>query len=357
MSSAVIGGVDEAQPERQSGPYWREALEPYAKPVMWRSMLDLATSVVPYIALTILGYVLYGDVSYLWILALTIPTAGFLLRTYILFHDCTHGNFMPTKKGNIWLGTFLGLIVYSPFMAWKHNHQVHHATAGDLDRRGVGDVPLLTVDEFEALSFKGKLGYRAFRNPFVMFVIGPIWAMVIGPRFTNKKQRPRIRKAIMLTNLALLVLVGGTIWLVGVGAYFAVQGPAILLAGSAGVFLFYVQHQFEDAYWEDTSDWSYADAALQGSSYLVLPKVLQFFTGNIGLHHVHHLNARIPNYNLQRAHDENDIFHDVPRLSMWDGVKAVRLKLYDPRRGRLVTFAEAREAVRAPDAPSVSAPV
>ena len=273
------------------------------------------------------------------------PAAGFLLRTYILFHDCTHGSFLPSKRANAWLGIVLGLIVYSPFHSWRHNHAVHHATSGDLDRRGVGDVPTLTVAEYNALPWHKRLGYRLFRNPLVMFGFGPIWAMIVAPRFVPRGVRPRIRRSIIATNVALTVIVGGLCWVIGWQAFLLVQLPTAWLAGSAGVFLFFVQHQFEDAYWESTEEWSYADAALQGSSYLKLPKVLQFFTGNIGVHHVHHLSARIPNYNLQRAHDANPIFHEVPTLSLWDGIRTVRLKLWDEDRGRLVTWAQARRAV------------
>jgi omega-6 fatty acid desaturase (delta-12 desaturase) len=181
-----------------------------------------------------------------------------------------------------------------------------------------------------------------------MFGIGPVYAMIVQPRLVSRSARPRNRNSAIGTNVALAVVVGGLCWLVGWQNYLAVWAPSALMAGSAGVWLFYVQHQFEDTYWENAGDWSYADAALRGSSHLVLPKVLQFFTGNIGLHHVHHLNARVPNYNLQRAHDANPVFHDVPTLSFWDGLRAVRLKLWDEDRGRLVTFAEARSARRAP---------
>jgi omega-6 fatty acid desaturase (delta-12 desaturase) len=320
---------------------WRAALAPYARPRLGRTLVDLATSVVPYVGLTVVGYLLL-EVSYLLVLAIAVPAAGCLLRTYILFHDCTHGSLMPSKRANTWLGVALGLVVFSPFVSWKHNHAVHHATAGDLDRRGVGDVATLTVAEYRALSRGRRLGYRLFRSPLVMFTVGPIWSMLIGPRLFSKSMRPRIRRSIIATNLALVVIVGGLCALVGWQEYLLVQGPAILLAGSAGVWLFYVQHQFEDVYWEDSERWTYADAALRGSSHLVLPKILQFFSGNIGLHHVHHLSARIPNYNLQRAHDENPIFHDVPTISMRDGLRAVRLKLWDEEQRRLVTWAEAR---------------
>jgi omega-6 fatty acid desaturase (delta-12 desaturase) len=345
MSQAVAGtGVGTSGKPRSERPFWREALAPYARPNIGRSVLDIATSVVPYLALSYLMY-LTLSVSYLLVLVIAVPAAGFLLRTYILFHDCTHGSFLPSKRANAWLGIVLGLIVYSPFHSWRHNHAVHHATSGDLDRRGVGDVPTLTVAEYNALPWHKRLGYRLFRNPLVMFGFGPIWAMIVAPRFVPRGVRPRIRRSIIATNVALTVIVGGLCWVIGWQAFLLVQLPTAWLAGSAGVFLFFVQHQFEDAYWESTEEWSYADAALQGSSYLKLPKVLQFFTGNIGVHHVHHLSARIPNYNLQRAHDANPIFHEVPTLSLWDGIRTVRLKLWDEDRGRLVTWAQARRAV------------
>jgi omega-6 fatty acid desaturase (delta-12 desaturase) len=326
---------------RSSRPAWRDDLAPYAQPRLSRSLLDLATSIVPYVALSVLMYFSL-DVSYWLTLLIAIPTAGFLLRTYIVFHDCTHGSLLPSKRANTWVGRALGLVVYSPFSSWRHNHAVHHATAGDLERRGVGDVPTLTVVEYHALPWHKRLGYRLFRNPLVMFGLGPLLAMVILPRLPSSASRPRLRRSIVLTDIALVVAVGLLCWLIGWKAFLLVQAPTAMIAGSIGVWLFYVQHQFEDTYWQNTDEWSYADAALQGSSYLKLPKVLQFFTANIGLHHVHHLSARIPNYNLQRAHDENPICHGVPTLTLWDALKTVRLKLWDEESGRLVTFADAR---------------
>jgi omega-6 fatty acid desaturase (delta-12 desaturase) len=333
-----------AQPEtvvspHPDGAFWREALDPYARPRLARSLLDLSTSVLPYLALSVLMYRALS-VSYLLTLALAIPASGFLIRTFILFHDCSHGSFLPSRRANVWLGTVLGLFVYSPFLRWRHDHAVHHATSGDLDRRGGGDVRTLTVSEYLALAPRARLGYRLFRNPLVMFGIGPVVALLVGPRLIARGARPRMRRSVIGTNLALLVLVGVLCWLIGWRDYVLVQAPTVLLAGAAGIWLFYVQHQFEDAYWESAQEWSYADAALRGSSYLKLPKVLQFFSGNIGLHHVHHLSARIPNYNLQRAHDENAIFDGVPVLSLRDGLRAVRLKLWDEERGRMVSFAE-----------------
>jgi len=344
--AAPASSVAEGALPNPGGVFWRETLAPYARPRLDRSLIDLATSVVPYLALSYLMYRTLG-VSYWLVLLIAIPASGFLVRTFILFHDCSHGSFMASRRANLWLGTVLGLLVYSPFLRWRHDHAIHHATSGDLDRRGGGDVRTLTVSEYRALSPRSRLGYRLFRNPVVMFGIGPIVALLVGPRLVSRSARPRMRRSVIGTNLALAVLVGALCWLMGWRDYLLVQAPTVLLAGSAGIWLFYVQHQFEDAYWESAEDWTYADDALRGSSYLKLPKVLQFFSGNIGLHHVHHLSARIPNYNLQRAHDENQIFHDVPMLSLADGLRAVRLKLWDEERGSMVTFAEAHRAERA----------
>ncbi len=305
--------------------------------------MGLLTSVVPYMALSVLMYVALS-VSWVLTVALAVPAAGFLVRTYIIFHDCTHGSFLPSRRANRWLGTVLGLLVFADFQSWKHNHAMHHASAGDLDRRGAGDLPTLTVAEYQARPWRGRLAYRLFRNPLIMLGLGPIFALVIAPRIIPGTARPRIKHSVMATNLALALLVGALCWAIGWHAYVLIELPTIMLAGAAGIWLFYVQHQFEDAYWENGESWSYADAALRGSSYLKLPKVLQFFSGNIGLHHVHHLSARIPNYNLQRAHDENPIFHDVPVISLGDGLRALRLKLYDERQGRMVTFAGAHGA-------------
>jgi omega-6 fatty acid desaturase (delta-12 desaturase) len=282
------------------------------------------------------------QVSYLLVLVLAVPTAGFLLRTYILFHDCAHGSFLPGRRANAWVGSVLALIVFTPFARWRHEHIGHHATAGDLDRRGIGDVPTLTVAEYNARSRWGRLGYRLFRNPTVMFGLGPIYGMLLAPRWVGRSARPRIQRSVWRTDLALVLALGGLCWLLGWRDFLLVELPLIPLAGGAGIWLFYVQHQFDDTYWQRSGEWSYDDAALRGSSYLRLPKVLQFFTGNIGLHHVHHLNPRIPNYNLQRAHDETPIFDSVPKVSLWDGLRAVRLKLWDEDQARLVTWAERR---------------
>jgi omega-6 fatty acid desaturase (delta-12 desaturase) len=325
--------------------WWIEPLEPYTGADLTRSSLCLLTSVVPYIALWVAMYYLL-NVSYALTLVVALPAAGFLVRTFIVFHDCGHGSFMPTKRLNRIVGIVTGLLVFNPFFAWTFDHAGHHATSGDLDKRGAGDIDTLTIAEYRAKSWAGRLGYRVIRSPFVLFTLGPLWSLAIEPRLIPVSKRARIWRSHLLTNFGVAAMIGALGLLVGWTALLKIQLPIVLVAGAAGVWLFYVQHQFEEAYWTRSGDWSYLDAALKGSSYLKLPRVLQFFSGNIGLHHVHHLQPRIPNYNLQRAHDENPFLHDVPTITFWCGMKALNLKLVDERTGRLVSFAEARRIAR-----------
>jgi acyl-lipid omega-6 desaturase (Delta-12 desaturase) len=322
-------------------PIGHAALAAYARPRLDRGLLEIVTSVLPYLAASALMYVAL-DVSYLLAAVLALPAAGFLVRTFVVFHDCAHGSLFASKRANRWVGRLLGLFVLSPFGRWRHDHAIHHATSGDLARRGVGDIVTLTVAEYRARDWRGRLAYRAIRNPVVMFGLGPLLAMVVGPRIATRSQRPRLRHSVIGTDVVLLGVIGGLCWLMGWKDFLLVWAPPAMVAGSVGIWLFYVQHQFEDAYWQSSAEWDFADAALRGSSYLKLPSVLQFFTGNIGLHHVHHLNARIPNYRLQQAHDENAIFDQVPTLSLWEALRTVKLKLWDDERRKLVTFAEAR---------------
>jgi acyl-lipid omega-6 desaturase (Delta-12 desaturase) len=325
----------------QAPSFWRERLSPYARPRAFRSAVDLTTSVVAYLAVSAGMYFALALSPWL-VLALAPVSAAFLLRTYIIFHDCSHGSFVGSRRANVCIGTLCGLLVLSPFVRWRHDHAVHHATSGDLDKRGVGDLPTLTVAEYQQRSRRGRLAYRLIRTPLVMFGLGPVFAMIIGPRIVARGAPPRMRNSVIRTDVALAVVGAALIWAIGIGDFLLIWAPAALLAGAAGIWLFYVQHQFEDAYWQRADQWSYADAALRGSSFLKLPGLLQFVSGNIGYHHIHHLSVRIPNYNLQRAHEENPVFHTVPTLSLRDGLRAVRLKLWDEQRGRLVTFAQAR---------------
>jgi acyl-lipid omega-6 desaturase (Delta-12 desaturase) len=328
---------------RRDAALLRESLTAYVRPRPLRSFLDVMTSVAAYLGMSVAIYFALG-VSPLLAIVLAPVSAVFLLRTYIVFHDCSHGSFLASRRSNVWLGTFCGLLVLSPFVRWRHDHAIHHATSGDLDKRGVGDLPTLTVAEYYERRRPGRLGYRILRSPAVMFGIGPVYAMIVGPRIVARNARPRMRNSVIWTDVALAVVGGSLIWLIGIGDFLLIWAPAALLAGAVGIWLFYVQHQFEDAYWQRSDGWSYADAALRGSSFLKLSKPLRFVTGNIGYHHIHHLSVRIPSYNLPRAHEENPVFQSVPTLSLWDGLRAVRLKLWDEQRGRLVTFAQARAA-------------
>lgn len=322
---------------------WKDALAPYARPQTSRGVAQILNSLPPYLLLSALSYLTLGD-SVLLTALIAIPTAGFLVRTFVIFHDCAHGSLLPSRKANARVGRVLALFVLSPFAQWRHEHAVHHATSGDLDRRGVGDVPTWTVAEYESKSWSARLGYRLFRNPLVMFGLGPIFAMIIVPRLVPRGARRRIRNSVLATDALLAVAVALICWAIGWTAFLEVWLPPAMLAGSAGIWLFYVQHQFEDAYWRDSTEWDYASAALRGSTYLKLPRVLQFFTANIGLHHVHHLNAKIPNYNLQRAHDSHEVFATVPTIGIADGIRAARLKLWDERSGKLVSFTQARRS-------------
>jgi acyl-lipid omega-6 desaturase (Delta-12 desaturase) len=332
---------------------WREVLAPYAKADSRRAWLCLASSVPPYLGLSLAIYLLLARSPLALLLAL--PAAVFLVRSFIVFHDCSHGSFLRSRRANLWLGRAIGLLLYSPFLRWRHDHAVHHASSGDLDRRGTGDVRTLTVAEYRALPARGRLAYRLMRNPLVMFGLGPIVAMIIGPRIVARGARPRMRRSVLATDLAIATMVAGLCWLIGWRDYLLVCGPSALLAGSIGIWLFYVQHQFEDAYWNSAPDWSFTDAALRGSSYLRLPAVLRFCTGNIGYHHVHHLNALIPNYNLRRAHDQTPALHNVPTLSLADGLRATTLKLWDEQSKRLVSF-RAAQRIHIADSASTPAP-
>ncbi len=334
-------------PTSPPDPLWRQAIAPYARPSRPRTALDILTAPVAYLALWPV-MVLLLDVSVWLALALSVLASGFLLRTFILFHDCTHGSLFTSRLNNLWFGRLFGLLVLHPFTAWRHSHAIHHGSAGDLDRRGTGDVMTMTVSEYQRAPLRVRLAYRAFRSPLVMFGLGPIWSLVIQPRLLPKRGSRAHRNSVLLTNLAVLAAVAGVCLLIGWQTFLLIQLPMVLIAGGAGVWLFFVQHQFEDVYWESSDRWSYAEAALRGSSYLKLPQPLRFFTGNIGLHHVHHLNARVPNYRLQAAHDGLPVFADVPVLTLRESLRCTRLKLIDERNGRLLTFKQARALLPVP---------
>ena len=330
-----------AQTELQRPP-WQAAVAPYARADIGRAVVDLATSVVPYLALTVAMFVLV-NVSYIAALALAAPTAGFLTRTFLVMHDCAHGSFLSSRRANQWVGVFTGLITLQTFHCWRHDHIRHHAAGGDLAADGTGDVEILTVEDFQALPRRGRLVYRLRRDPLVVFGFGAFYANVLKPRIALPSDPTPLRRAKLATDLALAAMLAALGLLVGWRELALVALPVFWLASGFGVWLIWVQHRFEGALWQSSPDWDWETAALAGSSHFKLPGVLQFFSLNIGLHHVHHLNPRIPNYNLSQANDENAFLRAVPTVGLLDGIKAVRLSLYDVERGRLVTFAEARK--------------
>ena len=328
---------------QSAGTSVQKVLAGYAVPRRGRAVSNLLSSAVAYVGLVGASYVALG--FSLWLAAgISVVAAGFMLRTFIVFHDCAHGSFLPSKRANALLGAALGVLVYTAFAVWRRKHAIHHATAGDLDRRGVGDVKTLTLEEYRALRRWRQLRYRLLRNPLIMFGLGPLWVVLLEPRVVSWSTPRRLQRSALGTDLVLLLAIAALCWRFGWLGVVIVQLPALVVAGSIGIWLFYVQHQFEDTYWQSSENWSYEDAALRGSSYLRLPRPLQFLTGNIGLHHVHHLSARIPNYNLQAAHDDNPAFQDVPTISLLDGLRATRLKLWDEQQRKLVGFRGARAA-------------
>jgi len=278
------------------------------------------------------------------VLLLAVPAAGLLLRTFIIMHDCGHGSFFRSRRWNDAVGFLTGLLTLTPYTQWRHDHAIHHATSGNLEKRGYGDITTLTVEEYVALSWWGRFRYRMYRNPLVMFGLGPIW-FAIRNRWQTPGHFTQMREIwnVHATNLAIAGLVGIGGMTVGLKPLVLVYVPVFLLSGVAGIWLFYVQHQYDEAYWERPGNWDYTTAALAGSSYLKLPRVLQWLTGNIGLHHVHHLSPKIPNYFLQRCHDEIPVLQQAPVVTLWDGLRALRLKLWDEEARQLVSFRRLRE--------------
>jgi len=312
----------------------RAVVNRYASPDLRRSLWQVANTLVPYLALF---YLMLRSVaiSYWLTLALAIPTAGFMVRTFIIFHDCGHGSFFKSRKANTILGNITGILTFTPYTRWKHDHAVHHATAGNLDKRGTGDVNTWTVAEYLAAPWWKRFGYRVMRNPLILFTVGAFGSFVFAQRIPLKSQGKRERASVWWTNLALAVWIGVLVWAFGWRTYLLVQVPVFLFGTSVGVWLFYVQHNFEGTYWERKEHWDFFMASLKGSSYYRLPAVIQWFSGNIGFHHIHHLSARIPNYNLPKCYRENPIFHVQP-VTFWTSLKSLRLRLWDEQNRRMV---------------------
>ncbi|MEO8353687.1 MAG: fatty acid desaturase, partial [Chthoniobacteraceae bacterium] len=274
---------------------WKQVVARYQQPSRWRAVWQLVNTLVPYAALWYLMYV-FVAVSYWLVVPLAILAGGFMVRLFIIHHDCGHGSFFKSRRANDIWGFIIGVLTFTPYQHWRWEHATHHATSGDLDRRGVGDIWTLTVQEYLASSRWKRFAYRLARHPAVLFVIAPLYLFLIKHRLPEAKAGWRERLSVYWTNLAIVAMAVGLSLVFGLKAYLVIQLTAMMVAGSAGVWLFYVQHQFEGVYWERHREWDYLAAALQGSSFYKLPKILQWFSGNIGFHHIHHLSSRIPNY-------------------------------------------------------------
>lgn len=327
-------------PSMRETTHWRAAVAPFVGPDPRRALWQLVTTLGP-LAVTWAAMYALLDWSVWATLALAPVAAGLLVRTFIIMHDCAHGSFLPSRRASDVVGAATGVLTLTPFAQWRRDHALHHAASGDLDRRGHGDVPTLTVREYLARTPRERLKYRLVRHPASLLLVGPLH-LAVGQRVRPRSKATRDAQVASVwgTNAAIVVLAALVVWGAGWHALLLVYAPSFYLAAMAGVWLFYVQHQFEDAYWASHDDWDYATAAIRGSSHLRLPPVLQWFTGSIGLHHVHHLAPKIPNYRLQRCHDASPALHEAPVITLRTGTAAMRLALWDERQRRMVRFAD-----------------
>ncbi|MCF7687693.1 MAG: fatty acid desaturase [Cephaloticoccus sp.] len=320
---------------------WKEKVLEYQKPSLWRAVWQLTNSIGLY---ALLWYLAYRSLTVSHWLSLLFATlaAGVLLRVFIIFHDCGHGSFFKSKTANDVVGFITGLLTLTPYHHWRWEHSVHHATSGNLDKRGMGDIWTLTLQEYLNGSRWLRLQYKLARNPIILFVVAPLFVFVVYQRFPDRNANSRERWSVYWMNLAIVgVAVGMSAWM-GFQTYLVIQLFITAVASGAGIWMFYVQHQFDDTHWERGEEWDYTAAALRGSSFYKLPKILQWFTGNIGFHHIHHLSSRIPNYNLARCHRELSVMQEVKPITMWSSLKSLSLRLWDEEQKRLVGYREMR---------------
>lgn len=320
---------------------WQKIVMKYAKPDAGKSILQITNSLLPYI---FMWFLMYKSLSYpFWItLLLAVVASGFLIRLFIIFHDCGHGSFFRSREASTITGILTGILSFTPYRSWHSQHAIHHATSGNLDKRGVGDVLTYTVDEYLNSTGWNKFTYKVFRNPFFLFTLGPV-VMVISNRFTRKGMNKKEKNNIYLTNISIVLVASIISLFIGLKAYLLIQLPVIYFAHLFGLWLFYIQHQFDDVQWERGEVWDYKTAALTGCSFLKLPRLLQWFTGNIGYHHVHHLSSRIPNYNLEACHNENEMFRNIKPIRLSSTFRALWLSLWDEKQQKLISFRELRK--------------
>lgn len=322
---------------------WSRVLAPYRSPIQSRALFELAVTLIPFLVLWALAWAALS-ISTLLAVGIALLNAGFLLRIFMIQHDCGHGSFLKDRKAGDWIGRVLGVLTLTPYDVWRKNHATHHATSGNLDHRGVGDIPTLTVREYRARSAFGRLQYRVLRHPLFLFGIAPIYIFIFQYRLPVGLMRSGSRYwlSALLTNLGIAGLLAVLFWFGGVEVLIYVYLPTTLLAASIGMWLFYVQHQFEETTWEHGADWDIQKAAFEGSSYYDLPPFLAWLTADIGAHHVHHLASRIPSYRLREVLDDHEALTQCQRITLRDSLKSARLHLWDEAKQRLVSFSEAR---------------
>lgn len=306
-----------------------------------KSYWQIVNTFIPFFLLWYLMY-LSLDVSYWITLLLAILESGLLVRIFIIQHDCGHGSFFPSKKRNNIMGVICSLFTWTPYYYWRKGHGIHHAYAGNLEHRGIGDVYTMTVNEYLNRTAWGKLKYKLYRNPLFLFVLIPSVVFLLWYRFptSSDKAMKKAESSVYWTDLALVILIGTMIYLVGFSSFLMIQLPLVIISTSLGQWLFYVQHQYEDTYWEKKDDWDFSAAALHGSSFYKLPRILQWFTGNIGFHHIHHLNPGVPNYQLETCHQENPVLQQVTVLTIKDSLRTINLRLWDEDKKKLISFRE-----------------
>jgi len=322
-----------------SWPDARPALSPYRNPSRGKAIWQLTNTMVPYAGLWYLMILsIRHDFSYWWTLALSVVAAGFLVRLFILFHDCVHASFLPSKPANNWVGRLLGVLVFTPFDDWRLSHLRHHVSYANLDTRGFGDIWTLTLREYLQLPRHKRWFYRLYRNPVVLLGFGAIFNFMLSNRLPSRKMQHKQRMSVVLTNLAIVGVFLVATQTMGWQTYLLIQLPVLWLAGMGGIWLFYVQHQFDGGYWARKSEWDPLRAAMEGSSYYQLPNILRWFSANIGYHHIHHLNARIPNYRLPECYNEVPAVRARKPLTLRQSLTAFRLKLWDESQGKMVAF-------------------
>ncbi len=327
-------------------PAWFSELSQYTKSHTGKAVWQLLNTIIPYLVLWIgMIFLMLNNYSYWITLALTIPAGGLLVRIFIFFHDCCHGSFFPSRRANKLVGYITGMLTFTPFDEWRRLHNIHHATSGDLDRRGIGDIWTMTVKEYRNAGAGKRFLYRLARNPIIMLGLGPVFLFLYSNRFAHPDSKKEEKRSVLLTNIILLLYIIGLSWLIGLKVFLMIQLPILLIAGAIGIWLFYVQHQFEDAYWTNNEEWDLMQSALNGSSFYKLPAVLQWVTGNIGYHHIHHLRPRIPNYNLQSCNENIAALKQVPPLTLGRSLRSVGLHLWDEEKQKLVGFRSAKNEV------------